>query len=43
MNKEIVVLLKNKNEAKNEWENDDSDFLQVLYRVYKKIWQFKDR
>ena len=43
MNKEIVALLKNKNEAKNEWENDDSDFLQVLYRVYKKIWQFKDR
>ena len=43
MNKEIVVLLKNKNEAKNEWENDDSDFLQVLYRVYTKIWQFKDR
>ena len=43
MNKEIVALLKNKNEAKNEWENDDSDFLQVLYRVYTKIWQFKDR
>ena len=43
MNKEIVALSKNKNEAKNEWENDDSDFLQVLYRVYKKIWQFKDR
>ena len=43
MNKEIVALLKNKNEAKNEWENDDSDFLQVLYWVYTKIWQFKDR
>ena len=43
MNKEIVALSKNKNEAKNEWENDDSDFLQVLYRVYTKIWQFKDR
>ena len=43
MNKEIVALLKNKNKAKNEWENDDSDFLQVLYRVYTKIWQFKDR
>ena len=43
MNKEIIALLKNKNKAKNEWENDDSDFLQVLYRVYTKIWQFKDR
>ena len=43
MTKEIVALLKNKNEAKNEWENDDSDFLQVLYWVYTKIWQFKDR
>ena len=30
MNKEIVALLKNKKQAKNEWENDDSDFLQVL-------------
>ena len=23
--------------AKNEWENDDSDFLRALYGVYKKI------
>ena len=23
--------------AKNEWENDDSDFLRALYSVYKKI------
>ena len=23
------------NKRMNEWENDDSDFLQALYRVYK--------
>ena len=23
--------------TRNEWENDDSDFLQALYSVYKKI------
>ena len=26
--------------AKNEWENDDSDFLWALYSLYKKIGQF---
>ena len=24
--------------AKNEWENDDSHFLQALHSVYKRIW-----
>ena len=23
--------------ARNEWENDDSNFLRALYSVYKKI------
>ena len=26
--------------AKNQWENDDSDFLEALYNVYKKLGQF---
>ena len=26
--------------AKNEWENDDSDFLRALWSVYKKLGQF---
>ena len=28
------------NEARNEWENNNSDFLQALYSVYKKLGQF---
>ena len=35
--KKFVALLIKKKTAKNEWENDDSDFLQALYSVYKKI------
>ena len=26
--------------AKNEWENDDSDFLPSSYNAYKKLGQF---
>ena len=37
--KTFVALLTLKM-TKNEWENDDSDFLQALYRVYKKLRQF---
>ena len=29
--------------AKNEWEKVNSDILQILYSVYKKIEQFFDR
>ena len=26
--------------AKNEWENDNFDFLQAVYSAYKKLGQF---
>ena len=29
-----------KKTTKNEWENDDSNFLPVLYTEYKKLGQF---
>ena len=37
MNEEIRCITNEKKMAKNEWENDDSDFLRALYSVYKKI------
>ena len=40
MNKEIRCITNERKAAKNEWENDDSDFLVVLYSVYKKLGQF---
>ena len=34
----IALLTKEKGKmAINKWENDDSDILQALYSVYKKI------
>ena len=39
MNKEICCITNEGKTTKNEWENDDSDFLQALYIVYKKIGQ----
>ena len=37
---EEFCWIKNKGKsAKNEWENDDSDFLQALYSVHKKLGQ----
>ena len=38
MNEEICCITNEGKMAKNEWENDDSNFLQDLYSVYKKIW-----
>ena len=35
--KKFVALLNEGKTAKNYWENDDFDFLQVLYSVLKKI------
>ena len=37
MNEEICCITNEGKMARNEWENDDSDFLQALYSVYKKI------
>ena len=38
MNKEISCITNEVKTARNEWENDDSDF--ELYTVYiKKLWQ----
>ena len=37
MNGEICCTTNEGKTAKNEWENDDSDFLQALYSLYKKI------
>ena len=40
MNEEICCITNEGKTAKNEWENDDSDFLPALYIVYKKLGQF---
>ena len=37
MNKEIHCINNKKKTTKNKWEDDDSDFLQALYSVCKKI------
>ena len=33
MNEEIRCITSESKTAKNEWENDDSDFLRALYSV----------
>ena len=40
MNEEIRCITNEGKTAKNEWENDDSDFLPALYIAYKKLGQF---
>ena len=40
MNEEIRYITNEGKAAKNEWENDDSDFLQALYSGHKKLGQF---
>ena len=37
VNEEICSISNRGRTAKNEWENDGSDFLQALYNVYKKL------
>ena len=37
---EICFILNDEKTPKNEWESDESDFLQALYSVYKKIRNF---
>ena len=40
MNEEILCITNGGKTTRNEWENDDSDFLQALYSVYKILGQF---
>lgn len=41
MKKFIALLTQEKvKTAMNDWENDDSDILQVIHSVYKKLRQF---
>ena len=40
MSEEICCITNNGKMAKDWWENDDSDFFQALYSVYKKLRQF---
>ena len=41
MNEEIQCKAPKQGKApKNEWENDESDFLRALCSVYKKLGQF---
>ena len=40
MSEEICCVTNKREAAKNEWENDDSDFLRALFSVYKKLGQF---
>ena len=37
MNEEICCIINEGKTAKNEWENDNSDFLPTLYILYKKL------
>ena len=39
MNEETRCITKERKMVKNEWKNDDSDFLGVLYSIYKKLGQ----
>ena len=39
-NKEIHSITNERKTAKNEWENDNSDFFRALCSVYKKLGQF---
>ena len=37
MNEEIHCITNEGETARNKWENDDCNFLQALYSVYKQI------
>ena len=43
MNEEIHCITNKEKTGKNKWKNDDSDFLQALDSMYKKINLFKQR
>ena len=36
MNEEIRCIINEEKTARNEWENDDSNFLRALYSAHKK-------
>ena len=38
MNEEIHCITNEEKTARNEWKNDDIDFLPALHSVYKTIW-----
>ena len=38
--KKFIALITKEKKAKNEWENDDYDFLAALQSIYKKLGQF---
>ena len=40
MNEEIHCITNEGKPTKNEWVNDDSNFLLALYSVYKKLGRF---
>ena len=40
MNEEIRCITNEGKRARNKWENDDSDFLQALNSLYKKLGRF---
>ena len=40
MNEEIRCIIYKGKTAKNEWENDESGFLQAFYSLHKKLGQF---
>ena len=37
MNEEIRCITNEEKTTRNEWKNDDSNFLRALYNVYQKI------
>ena len=37
MNEEICRITNERKTFRNEWENDDSNFLRASYSVYKKL------
>ena len=40
MNEEIRCIINEGKTGRNQWENDDSNFLRALYSTYKKIRTF---
>ena len=40
MNEEIRCINNEGKTTKNEWKNDDCDFLPALYSAFKKLGQF---
>ena len=43
MNEEICCITNKGNTAKNEWENDDSDFLRASYMSSVKSYKYLNK